>query len=751
MKAGPFPHLCCLGCLAGAALLVGSAPAAAQSPAGNGQTGNGAAVVHRLTEAEFDAVRATRILTAVRTTDRIELDGRLDEPAWALASPAKDFIVRVPDNGAPAGERTEVRVVYDQDNIYFGVMAYDSQPSRIFVKELKRDFDLNGTDVLQVIIDSLHDGLGGYSLSVNPAGARRDNHLSLNGGNVDWDAVWDVATRRTEEGWIAEYSVPFKTLRFTNAPTQEWGIQFSRRVIRLNEESVWSPLPFRFSTARMNLAGTLRGLENVAPGRNFKVKPYFLGQTTQTRVAGEMVTTESFDNWDDYGKGFDIKYSLTPALTLDTTYRTDFAQVEADQQQVNLTRFNLFFPEKREFFLENTNMFTFGPGGNLVPFFSRRIGLSAAGVPVPVLAGARTSGQVGRPYNLGVLAMRTDAFGLTPANNYFVGRMRRNLMPNSWVGAIGTHRDSTNPGDYNRVYGADAHFQFYDDRLEFEAYLLRSDTPGRSGENLARRFQTGWRDDELTINVEHNAVLPNFNPEVGFVRRGDISHYAGELTWAPRVDHPTIQNYTMGTTVDYYERASLDSMETRVQEANAGIRFRNNGSTNFTVARTFDRLFEPFNIRPNITIPAGDYEYTNYVGSFNIGQGRQITGNASYNWGEFWDGKSKAWSGAIGWRPDYHFSFDGTYSRNAVTLPGGPFTTNLIGARFLYAFTPRAFFNAFLQYNRDTKQVSSNIRFNITYRPLSDIYVVYNDTRDTVRGQSVGRSFTIKITRLFDF
>jgi Domain of unknown function (DUF5916)/Carbohydrate family 9 binding domain-like len=726
---------------------LGAVSAEAQTAGGNG---NGA--VHRLIESEFEAVRQTKIITAVRITDSITLDGRLDEPAWQRATPAGDFIQRVPTNGMPSGERTEIRVLYDGKNLYFGVECYDSQPSRIVVKELKRDFDLNGTDVIQIVIDSLHDGLGGYSLSVNPAGARRDNHLGLNGGGVDWDAVWDVGTRRTEEGWIAEYQVPFKSLRFSNTPSQEWGLQVSRRILRLNEESTWAPLPFRFSTSQTNLAGTLRGLENVSPGRNLKVKPYILGQVTQATVGGELQTTKSFGRWKDFGKGLDVKYSLTPSLTLDTTYRTDFAQVEADQQQVNLTRFNLFFPEKREFFLENANVFRFGPGGNLVPFFSRRIGLSAAGTPVPVLVGARTSGRVANNLNVGVLAMRTDKVGTTtPANNYLVGRVRRNLLRNSWIGGLGTHRDSSISGDYNRVYGGDAHFQFYQDRLEFDSYVLRSDTPAKSGQTLARHFQSGWRGDELNASVEYNAVQPNFNPEVGFVRRGDMSEYTGELSWAPRIETPPIQNLNFGTSIDYFKRASLGSIETRVQDATAGIRYRNNGSTNFTATRTFDRLFAPFAIRSNVSIPAGDYEYTSYSGSVNIGNGRQITGNTNLSWGEFWNGHTKAVSGAIGWRPDYHFSFDGTYSRNRVTLPNGAFTTNLIGTRFLYAFTPRAFFNAFLQYNADTRQVSSNIRLNITYRPLSDLYLVYNDTRDTARGQIVGRSFAVKLTRMVDF
>jgi hypothetical protein len=730
-------------CVVSLCICVGGAlPAHAQSPSADSPL-----EVRALAESDYEAVRLQKIVTAVRIDSDITLDGRLDEPAWALASPATDFIQRAPLTGMPSGERTEVRILYDDDNLYFGVTCYDSQPARMIVKELKKDFDLNGTDVVQVIIDSLHDRQSAFSLSVNPAGARRDNQFSPGGGNPDWDGVWDVKARRTEEGWIAEYQVPFKTLRFSGV--EEWGLQIARRIVRLNEESMWSPVPFRFSSARMNMAGTMRGLENVSQGMNLKVKPYIVGQVTQASIGGELQKTKSFGDWEDYGKGFDLKYSLTPSLTLDTTYRTDFAQVEADAQQVNLTRFNLFFPEKREFFLENQGTFAFGPGGNLVPFFSRRIGLSGTGAPVPVLVGGRTSGKVGK-YDVGVLAMRTDEFALTPANNYAVARAKRNLFTNSWIGALGTHRDSTIEGDFNRVYGADAHFQFYD-RLEFDSYLLRSDTPGREGGNLARRFQTGWNDDELNINAEYNAVQPNFNPEVGFVRRGNISNYNGEFTWSPRIKHPTIQNLNFGTTVDYYQSASTGSIETRVQTATTGLRFQNNGSTNFTATQTFDRLVLPFAIRPTIVIPVGDYEYTSYVANANIGNNRKVTGNGSVTWGEFWDGNNNGFSGAVGWRPHYHVSMDVNYSRNNITLPEGAFVTKLIGTKFLYAFTPRAFFNAFLQYNADTRQVSSNIRFNWTYRPLSDLYLVYNDTRDTGRGLTVGRSLIIKLTYLAIF
>ena len=348
------------------------------------------------------------------------------------------------------------------------------------------------------------------------------------GGNPDWDGVWDVKARRTEEGWVAEYQVPFKTLRFSGVE-KEWGLQIARRIVRLNEESMWSPVPFSFPPARMNMAGTMRGLENVSQGMNLKIKPYIVGQVTQATIGGELQKTKTFDDWEDYRKGFDVKYSLTPSLTLDTTYRTDFAQVEADAQQVNLTRFNLFFPEKREFFLENQGTFAFGPGGNLVPFFSRRIGLRRPGTPCRSWLAAGHRARSGK-YSVGVLAMRTDEFGLTtPANNYAVARAKRNMFTNSWIGALGTHRDSTIDGDFNRVYGADAHFQFYD-RLEFDSYLLRSDTPGKAAESGAA-ISNRLERRRVGRNAKYNAIQPKFNPEVGFIRRGNNTNYPADVTW----------------------------------------------------------------------------------------------------------------------------------------------------------------------------------------------------------------------------
>jgi hypothetical protein len=328
---------------------------------------------------------------------------------------------------------------------------------------------------VQVLIDSLHDRRSGFTFVVNPAGARRDTQVSNNTNfNLDWDGVWDAKVTRTDRAWFIEYMIPFKTLRFSDSPSQEWGVNVSRWILHRNEEDNWAPVPVRFGGNRPDIAGTLRGLENIHQGRNLKVKPFVIGSTTDSRASGPRRTTNDGD------AGLDVKYSLTPSMTLDATYRTDFAQVEVDQQQVNLTRFNLFFPEKRDFFLENSGIFSFGPGNerynasNLIPFFSRRIGLSAAGTPIPIVGGARVSGTVDR-FDVGVLSMKTERLGDAPSSNYLVGRVKRNLLRTSWIGAIVTDRESAVPNDYNRVYGPDLHFQFFD-RLDIDSYLLQSDT-----------------------------------------------------------------------------------------------------------------------------------------------------------------------------------------------------------------------------------------------------------------------------------
>jgi Domain of unknown function (DUF5916) len=710
----------------------------------------------------YETARLSKIATAVRITEPITLDGHLEEPAWALAVPATDFVQRTPHAGELSAERTEVRFLYDDTNLYVGFTFFDSDAAHMIVNQMQKDFDSQVTDSASVTLDSLHDRRSGFIFTTNPVGAKRDIQITGTGGtNIDWDGVWDVKVSRNDEGWVSEYRIPFKTLRFSNAPVQEWGLNMTRRVFRLNEESQWAPVPPRYSAARTEFAGTLVGLENIHQGRNLKIKPYIAAGTTQIREGEQLRTVRRLDritkNADagydgGYDGGVDLKYSLTPSLTLDATYHTDFAQVEVDQQQVNLTRFNLFFPEKRDFFLENTGSFSFGPGGNLVPFFSRRIGLSAVGTPIPIVGGGRVSGQVNK-YNLGFLAMKTEKSGSIPSNNYTVGRVKRNLLTNSWIGTLFTNRDSNISGDYNRVYGTDAHFEFYK-KLQFDSYVLRSDTPGKTGSNQARRFETAWRSDEWVIVAEHNAVQSNFNPEVGFIRRRDMEQYSGDFAWKPILRNDTIHNLNFATSMDYFGGSSSGKVETRKRDVTAGIEFQSSGSASFTITSNFDRLANTLRIpsgNPHVSIPKGDYAFRQYSAQLETNPKRRLNGNGTFTWGDFYGGRQKALNGTLRLKPNQHVNISVNYDRNYVTLPYGSFTTNLVGTRFLYAFSPRAFFNAYIQYNADTHLVSSNIRFNFTHHPLSDIYLVYNDTRDTAAGHLVGRSFIIKCTNLFSF
>jgi hypothetical protein len=762
-------------CVAVLCILLSPASAAAQTPASGAGEASGA----RAAVIDYDAVRATKIVKAIRVTERIAIDGSLDEPAWERAVPATDFVQWSPNPGEPSPEPTEVRFLYDADNLYIAFHSFDSDMANRTVTELKEDFSPTNSDVATIVIDSLHDRQSGYQFATNAAGAKRDAQISNDGQyNNDWDGVWDVKVSVQEDGWIAEFVIPFKTFRFSNSSTQEWGVNLGRKILRRNEDSQWAPIPLRFrGIGKISLAGTLVGLENVQPGRNLKIKPYVSAGSTQSRSDAQspMRTIQSLARAKDYDGGVDVKYGVGPSLTLDATYHTDFAQVEVDQQQVNLTRFSLFFPEKRDFFIENAGIFGFGGGGggtgrsasgggsstaasgNLSPFYSRRIGLSAAGAPIPIVGGTRLSGKAGG-YDVGFLAMRTDdqivrdssgsVISTTPANNYIVGRVRRNLLRSSFVGALVTSRDSTVAGDYNRVYGTDAFFEL--DRWQFGSYVLQSDTPDKAGKNQARRLGAAWLDDELVVSTEYNAVQGNFNPEVGFLRRRDFSQYTGEVAWRPQLERSqTIRNLDFGATLDYYENGE-GAIETRSQEANVGLLFENNGSVNYAINQTFDRLATDTRIL-SATVSAGDYQYLAQTVSFSTNQSRRVSGSGNYTWGEFWDGTRKSFEGGFGFTPNYHLNVDLSYSRNDVTLPSGPITTDLVGLRLVYAFTGRASLNAFVQYNADTHQISSNIRFNFIHHPLSDLYVVYNDRRDTHSNLLMERSVIVKLTNLFDF
>lgn len=696
---------------------------------------------------DYATAHLSRVVRAVRTESPISLDGRLDEPAWRLAEPATDFIQgsrSSPRPGYPASERTEVRFVYDNENLFVGFICFEDDIAKIVTSSLTRDFAPNLGDEIGLTLSSQNDNRSGFFFSTNPAGARRDLQLSNDGQvNQDWHGVWDVRIGIEADRWIVEMVIPFKTLRFSDDESQQWRLNMGRTLRGHSiEQSMWSPLPIRYHLGRVSMAGTLTGLEGIKQGRNLNLKPFAVTSAIQTRNDGKLHTDGDLDG------GVDFKYGLTSQITLDATYRTDFSQAEIDQNQVNLTRFNLFFPEKREFFLENSGIFNFGDratGGNLLPFFSRRIGLSESGIPVPIVGGTRVSGTAGKQ-EVGFLAMKTERTREAPSNNFVVGRLKRNLLGNSFVGAIFTSRDSSRPGDSNRVYGLDTVLQFFN-RLDVGGYYLRSDTPGLRKDNDAGRFLVKWQDDVLTVSAEYEKVGPNFKPEMGFVRGGDTSHYSGNFAYNPRIRRRGIRDITLRSNYNYFASVT-GRIETRSSEAGFAMAFNDNSVIDLNANESFERLERLF-IR--YRVPQGDYTFRTYSASYTSDKSRRISGRMSATWGGFWNGTARTLGGEITVKPTHHWQSDLTYSRNAIALPSGSFPSTLVGFKLLYAFNSRAFLNSFVQYNAETHQVTTNIRFNIMYRPLSDVFVVFNERRDTRGNGIVDRGLILKVTRLFQF
>jgi hypothetical protein len=722
---------------------------AAPLSAGEPQTPREPAPAAAPNPVDYATARFERVVRAVRTDEHITIDGRLTEGGWTRADPASDFVQWNPHPGMPASYDTEARFLYDAENLYVGVRCWDLEPGRITVSGLEREFASGNQDGVGLFFDTMHDGQSGFYFATNPVGAHHDFQSAADDGyrNNDWEGVWDVRVTVDESGWSAEFVVPFKTLRFSSAIQQEWGLNIMRRIRRFNEDSHWAPLPRRYRVARASMAGTLTGLEGIHQGRNLKIKPYGISKTFDTAAASRT---------HDADAGLDVKYGLTESMTLDLGYRTDFSQVEVDQQQINLTRFNLFFPEKREFFLENSGIFGVASGAgasgstsdNVIPFFSRRIGLSAAGSPIPIEGGARLTGKSGA-YDVGLLAMRTRRDGGAPADTFLVGRIRRTFRGQSSVGAILTSRDSESSG--NQLYGVDTFLRFFE-KLEVSSYLMRTRTPARTDGDWARRLGAVWRDDDWSASGEYEETQPGFNPEVGFLRRPDTGRYSAELSWRPRpAAGRWIRNYVLETSADYYASSSTNVLETRQQSASAGLSLQSGASFGTTVARTLERLDEPFAIRPDVILPVGDYEFTSVAFNYSTDQSRPVAGSASVSAGQFWNGHSASTSGSLTLKPNYHLSAAMTFSRNDVRLPAGDFVATLVGARLLYGFTSKVFLHSFLQYNAATNQFSANTRFNIIHRPLSDLFVVYNERRDTATGRLVDRGLILKLTNLFDF
>ena len=689
-----------------------------------------------------------RSIEVLRIESDIVIDGELDEPEWQRAQPADNFIQQEPIMGNPGSERTEVRLLYNDTTLYVGIYCFDSAGAEgIIVTNVRRDVSPFEGDYFGVLLDTFDDDRNAFVFGTNPRGAKRDGQMAGNGesSNFDWDAVWHVKSKITDQGWQAEMAIPFRTLRFREGEEQVWGLNLTRKIRRKNEDAHWAPIPRPFRINRVSLAGELTGLSGVRQGRNLYIKPY---------ISLPVVRRQQDDVDFLPEPGLDLKYGVTPGLTLDLTVNTDFAQVEADQQQINLTRFSLFFPEKREFFLENAAIFEFGKsarewgasGRDVIAFFTRRIGIDQ-GQLIPILGGARFSGTAGK-YRVGLLSMQADDFETTPSTNFSVARVRRDILESSSFGGIFINKQAGG-GQFNRTFGMDANLKF--NALNISSFFLKTDTGGVNGEDMAGDFSVSWIDQLWDVRTEFTSIQDNFNPEVGFVPRRGIRKSRGALTYKPRPGEriPWIREFRPAVAIDYITNQD-NGLETRTLEAGLATELQDTGLLRLGVESNFERLDEPFFIRPGQSIPVGDHQFEEFSASYSSDKSRMFSGGLRGSTGSFWDGDRNTYGVDFRFQANYKFRADVSWTHNDIDLPSGAFTTDLVSTRLSYSFSTDLFLNALIQYNSTLQEISSNIRFNFIYKPLSDFFLVYNERRSST-GEVRERALIAKLTYLFDF
>ena len=701
-------------------------------------------------------IRATRLAASLR------LDGALDEAIYRDVPAVGGFVQVEPRAGEPATERTELWLSFDDEHFYITLRCWDSAPERRVSTEMRRDVTnyINGNDIVNIFIDPFYDRRNGLSFTLNAIGARNDGQQIGNQYNSDWNPIWDHATGTFDGGWTIEMALPFRSLRYRPGRAQIWGLNVLRVIRWKNELSLLSPVPpgRGLNSAQYSpLTATVVGIEVPVTSRNLDVKPFAVLSSTTNRAAG-------VSNDIDGDAGLDVKYAFTQNLVADLTYNTDFAQVEADEQQVNLTRFSLFFPEKREFFLENRDTFSFGGiggggfgGGGDAPvlFYSRRIGLDG-GLPVPIEAGGRVTGRIGA-FNVGVLNIQTDDVPESGARgtNFSVVRLKRDILRQSSVGAIATRRSISTvaPGD-NFSYGVDGTFNFFND-LAVNTYWARTQTSGRRGGDISYRAQLDLRGDRYGAQLERMLVGRNFNPEMGFVRRADTRRTLAEFRFSPRPrSMPSVRRFWWLGSVDLFE-TTAGQLESREQAGEFAVEFSNADRFSLALTDVYEFIPRPFRIGGGVTLPVAGYDWQNARLGYNVSPQRRLAANLAVEYGTFYNGHRTAFSasrGRVAFGP--HFAAEPNYSLNRIDLAQGEFTTHLLGSRFIATMTPRMFVSALVQYNTSINSASANVRLRWEYQPGSELFVVYNDDRNTSASgfpRLMTRSFIVKVNRLLRF
>ena len=725
------------------------------------------------------AGRAT--VRAIKLVKPLTLDGVLDEDVYKTEAPFDGLIQVAPNAGSPATERSDIWITYDEQNIYLSCRCYDKSPASDWVvNELRRDTNgLRNNEHIGVLFDTYYDRRSGFAFYTNPLGARADYSVVDEGGsNTDWNPVWTSKSSRFDGGWTVEMAIPFKSLRYRAGKNKVWGMQIRRSIRHKNEWDYLTPVPRILAGPqalnKVSVGGTLVGLDLPEAGKNIELKPYGVARVTTDRVKVPNIN-------DKFGSevGGDIKYAVTPNLTADLTVNTDFAQVEIDEQQVNLTRFSLFFPEKRDFFLEGRGIFDFGKGGNGAfgnsggtdtpdLFYSRRIGLNAGNV-IHIKGGGRLTGKVGK-YSIGLLDVGTSAESAlnTAATNFTVVRLKRDILQRSAIGLMATNRSVAASGTgSNQAYGADAAF-ILSQALTLGGYWAQSSTTGVHGDNQSAQARVDYSLDKYGVKADVSTVGRNFDPQVGFRRRADFTRSFSELRFSPRPSNlPIVRKFTYTGSGEYFEN-SAGVVETRIWRAHAGAEFSNSDLFNIDATKDDEYLRLPFTPSGSPTaITPGSYDFSDVAVSYSLGSQRRVSGTITARAGHYYDGTIRSLtfgSNNSGGNPRVsvtkRFAVEPTYSITRIERPNASFTTRLARARLDYGFSPLMFASALVQYNSADRAFSTNLRFRWEYAPGSELFLVYTDERDvtddphvtatTVRGLK-NRAFVVKLTRLFRY
>ncbi len=695
-----------------------------------------------------------RTIEAGSVDEKIRVDGFLDEKAWQQAVFQRNFKQREPHEGVPVSEKTSVAVLQNERYIYIGVKCFDRHPGKIIASEKRRDAYMDFDDNFEFVLDTFHDQRNGYYFVINPFGNKRDATLADEGQeyNPDWDGLWDCATRIDEEGWFAEIAIPWKTLRYAVNDSCVWGINFARSIRRKNETAYWQLVPLDIGGMglfRLSLAGKLTGLNCTHKQSNLEFLPYFSAgtQRNKTETGGYRTVMDI---------GLDIRTALTSNIVAHFTLNTDFAQVEADRARINLSRFSLYYPEKRDFFLEGDEVFRFNDEIDL--FYSRRIGL-VDGMRQPIAGGGRILGKNGR-FQFGVLNIQTERVVdheedvEYPAVNYTALTVKRDLFKRGNIGLMALNKENTDCCGYNRSGGFNFNLPF-GDYFSLSGAAAATFEPGLTSENsLAGNFKVNYITDLWQGRFSYLDIQENFNPEMGFIRRTDIRTIRSRLFYTPRPSNwPAVRKLYYRLRCDYMADHRNEMLESEM-DASFTMLFENSSRLMIGGEWKRENLDENWEVRPGFLIPSN--VYSSYQGDiyFRTNDSSELSGDFYVSYGDYYTGHYLSLRPGITLRRLHNTRMDVDFSYNKVRMPVGEFQAGTLGFRVFYFFSTRMYAKAFLQYNSDRKANNGNVLglgnllFRWIYRPGSDLYVVYNENRSfgPAGDETSNRTLVLKAT-----